>query len=91
VMGSMLPGLLEDAQRAREALASQESLMLLAEVYQVIASTLRKLGEHTLAWLAGDRGVTVAQLSGDLASVAGLASGSRTRCCRWAGQGKRLH
>src|SRR5712691_5556538 len=52
VMGSLLPGLLEDAQRAREALASQEPLMLLAEVYQVIASTLRKLGEHTLAWLA---------------------------------------
>jgi transcriptional regulator with XRE-family HTH domain len=71
VMGSLLPGLLEDAQRAREALASQESQILLSEVYQVIASTLRKLGEHTLAWLAGDRGITVAQLSGDLASVAG--------------------
>jgi hypothetical protein len=43
----------------------------LAEVYQVIASTLRKLGEHTLAWLAGDRGVVVAQRAGDLAAVAG--------------------
>jgi transcriptional regulator with XRE-family HTH domain len=71
VMGSLLPGLLDDAQRAHEAVGSQESGVLLSEVYQLIASTLRKLGEHTLSWLAGDRGVTVAQRCGDLAAVAG--------------------
>src|SRR6266581_3406137 len=71
VMGSLLPGLLEDAQRAREALGSPESQVLLSEVYQVIASTLRKLGEHTLAWLAGDRGVALAQNAGNLAAAAG--------------------
>ncbi|SRR6266568_1886044 len=71
VMGSLLPDLLEDAQRAHAVLGSDESGILLSEVYQVIASTLRKLGEHTLAWLAGDRGVAVAQDTGDLASVAG--------------------
>jgi transcriptional regulator with XRE-family HTH domain len=75
VMGTVLPNLLEDAQRAHAAVASDESAVVLAEVYQVIASMLRKLGEHTLAWLAGDRGVTVAQQTGDLSAVA--ASGFR--------------
>jgi hypothetical protein len=32
---------------------------------------LRKLGEHALAWLAGDRGVAIAQHAGDLAAAAG--------------------
>jgi transcriptional regulator with XRE-family HTH domain len=70
VMGAALPGLLRDAQRSHVAVGSEESARLLAEVYQVIASTLRKLGEYALAWLAGDRGISVAQQAGDLASVA---------------------
>jgi hypothetical protein len=70
VMGAALPGLLRDAQRSHAAVGSEESARLLAEVYQVIASTLRKLGEYALAWLAGDRGISVAQQAGDLASVA---------------------
>ena len=75
VMGATLPGLLDDAQEAHAALGSGQSARLLAEVYEVIASTLRKLGEYALAWLAGDRGVSVAQQAGDLAAVA--ASGFR--------------
>jgi transcriptional regulator with XRE-family HTH domain len=71
VMGMVLPDLLDAAQRTDAASRSAASSALLAEVYQVIASTLRKLGEHTLAWLAGDRGVAVAQREGDLAAVAG--------------------
>jgi transcriptional regulator with XRE-family HTH domain len=71
VMGRVLPDLLDAAQQANAALGSQESAAVLAEVYQVIASTLRKLGEHALAWLAGDRGVAVAQHAGNLAAVAG--------------------
>jgi transcriptional regulator with XRE-family HTH domain len=70
VMGAALPGLLRDAQLAHAAVGGDESARLLAEVYQVIASTLRKLGEYALAWLAGDRGISVAQQAGDLASVA---------------------
>ena len=70
VMGAELPGLLGDAQQAHAQLGDAESVRLLGEVYQVIASTLRKLGEYTLAWLAGDRGISVAQQAGDLASVA---------------------
>ncbi len=52
-------------------LGSEDSAAVVAEVYQVIASTLRKLGEHTLAWLAGDRGVAIAQNAGNLAAAAG--------------------
>jgi transcriptional regulator with XRE-family HTH domain len=44
VMGTVLPDLLDAAQRAHAALDSPESATVLAEVYQVIASTLRKLG-----------------------------------------------
>ena len=75
VMGATLPGLLDDAQEAHAVLGSEQSARLLAEVYQVIASTLRKLGEYALAWLAGDRGISVAQQAGDLASA--VASGFR--------------
>jgi transcriptional regulator with XRE-family HTH domain len=75
VMGTELPSLLENAQVAHAVLSSGESARLLGEVYQVIASTLRKLGEYALAWLAGDRGVSVAQQAGDLASL--VASGFR--------------
>jgi transcriptional regulator with XRE-family HTH domain len=71
VMGQVLPGLLDSAQRAHAVLGSDDSAAVLAEVYQVIASTLRKLGEHTLAWLAGDRGVALAQHAGNLAAAAG--------------------
>jgi transcriptional regulator with XRE-family HTH domain len=71
VMGQVLPGLLDRAQRAHAVLGTGESAAVLAEVYQVIASTLRKLGEHALAWLAGDRGVALAQHAGDLAAAAG--------------------
>jgi transcriptional regulator with XRE-family HTH domain len=71
VIGTVLPELLEDAQRTHAALDTAESSALLADVYQIIASTLRKLGEHMLGWLAGDRGVAVAQRAGDLALVTG--------------------
>ena len=37
----------------------------MAEVYQIASSTLRKLGEHDLAWLAADRATMVCQRAGD--------------------------
>jgi hypothetical protein len=54
--------------------ASEESAILLTEVYQVTASTLRKLGEYSLAWLAGDRGIALAEQLGDpvLAALTGF-------------------
>jgi transcriptional regulator with XRE-family HTH domain len=74
-MGVVLPELLAGAQQVHAELDSAESARLLAEAYQVIASTLRKLGEYPLAWLAGDRGISAARQTGDVALVA--ASGYR--------------
>src|SRR5258708_2329206 len=52
VMGQVLPGLLDQAQRAHAALGSDESAAGLAEGYQGLASTPRKRGEHAPARLA---------------------------------------
>ncbi|MGC9667182.1 helix-turn-helix domain-containing protein [Planosporangium sp. 12N6] len=71
-----LPKLLRDAQAADTAYAGTEEARtaahLLAQVYQLASSTLRKLGEHELSWLAADRAIAAAQRSGDplLAGVA---------------------
>ena len=53
---------------------STDTARILAETYQITASTLRKLGEYELAWLAGDRGVALAERTGDpiLAALTGF-------------------
>jgi transcriptional regulator with XRE-family HTH domain len=66
VVSAAVPGLLLDAQRAHAVRDSDETARILVEVYQIAASTLRKLGEYDLAWLAGDRGFAVAERKGDL-------------------------
>jgi transcriptional regulator with XRE-family HTH domain len=60
-----LPDLLLDAQRCHIAIDSADTARILTEAYQITASTLRKLGEYELAWLAGDRGVALAERAGD--------------------------
>ncbi len=68
VLARMLPKLLRDAQAADSATATdvdRGGAYLLAEVYQIASSTLRKLGEHDLAWLAADRATMVCQRAGD--------------------------
>lgn len=65
VLSRTLPGLLLDAQRSHTAAESGDTSRILTEVYQITASTLRKLGEHELAWLAGDRGLALAEREGD--------------------------
>jgi transcriptional regulator with XRE-family HTH domain len=74
VVSRSLPGLLMDAQRSNVTEESAEAARILAEVYQVTASTLRKLGEFSLAWLAGDRGIVLAEQVGDpvLAALTGF-------------------
>jgi transcriptional regulator with XRE-family HTH domain len=74
VISRTLPDLLLDAQRCHVALDNAETSRILAEVYQITASTLRKLGEYELAWLAGDRGVALAECTGDpvLAALTGF-------------------
>lgn len=70
VVSRTLPGLLLDAQRSHMIARSGDTARILAEVYQVTSSTLRKLGEHELAWLAGDRGVALAEREGDSVTAA---------------------
>jgi len=74
VISRTLPDLLLDAQRCHVTLGNAETSRILAEVYQITASTLRKLGEYELAWLAGDRGVALAERTGDpiLAALTGF-------------------
>ena len=75
VVGRTLPGLILDAQRAHVAAGSEDTRRLLTEVYQITSSTLRKLGEYDLAWLAGDRGISLAEQTGD--SVLAALTGTR--------------
>ncbi len=67
-LAKALPTLIRDAQAAdlaSEGDAVRSSAYLLAEVYEIASSTLRKLGEHDLAWLAADRATMVCQRTGD--------------------------
>lgn len=66
----VLPALIENAEAARRVFTDDRATLLLVEVYQITASALRKLGEHSLAWLAGDRGMTLARQKGDTAAIA---------------------
>src|SRR5690606_40713803 len=71
-----LPDLLSRAQAAdvtyQGSEYAAESAHLLCQVYQIASSALRNLGEHELAWIAADRGLSAAQRAGDelLAGVA---------------------
>jgi len=71
VLARMLPRLLRDAQATQAANAgngdepARQAAHLLGQVYQISSSTLRKLGEHDLAWLAADRSLMVCQHAGD--------------------------
>jgi transcriptional regulator with XRE-family HTH domain len=69
MLARALPRLLRDAQSADTAhngtAEAAEAAHLLGQVYLIASSTLRKLGEHELAWLAGDRSIAVAQRAGD--------------------------
>ena len=71
VLTRALPKLIRDAQTADSVYvaaggeAGQYAAHLLGQVYQITSSTLRKLGEYELAWLAADRSVTVSQRAND--------------------------
>jgi transcriptional regulator with XRE-family HTH domain len=68
VLARTLPKLLRDAQAADAAAHNgdvREAARLLGQVYQIASSTLRKLGEYDLAWLAADRAIMVCQRAGD--------------------------
>jgi transcriptional regulator with XRE-family HTH domain len=76
VLTRTLPKLLREAQAADAAYVNgdgaQEAAHLLGQVYQITSSTMRRLGELDLGWLAADRSIAVSQRAGDqlLAGVA---------------------
>jgi transcriptional regulator with XRE-family HTH domain len=81
VLARMLPKLLRDSQAANVSYqdeAGREAAHLLGQVYQIASSTLRKLGEHDLAWLAADRSIMVCHGAGDelLTALATVRAGN---------------
>jgi len=81
VLARTLPKLLRDAQAADSANVNGEDARdaahLLGQVYQIASSTLRKVGEHELSWLATN------------CSPGWPATGSAARCSRSAGSAPR--
>lgn len=70
-----LPALIRDAQDAASALdgADQEqAFSLLGLTYQAATVLLTKLGEADLAWISAERGLQVAQRSGDPVVIGSL-------------------
>jgi transcriptional regulator with XRE-family HTH domain len=69
MLARTLPRLLRDAQALDTAMTgsadARESAHLLGQVYQIASSSLRKLGEHELSWLAADRSIAVSARAGD--------------------------
>jgi len=70
VVGRTLPVVLRDSQRAHAAYREISSAEVLAEAYQITASTARKLGEFDLAWVAADRGMPIAEEAGNRLLIA---------------------
>lgn len=76
MLARTLPQLLRDAQVADSVASGEDApkaAHLLAQVYQIAASAMRKLGEHELGWLAADRAISVSHRSGDVL-LAGVAT-----------------
>lgn len=70
LLGQMLPSLLTTAQTVVAAFPgagdqARRARSLLSQAYQVTASTLYKLEEFDLAWLAAERGFVLAEEIGD--------------------------
>jgi transcriptional regulator with XRE-family HTH domain len=68
VLARTLPRLLREAQSAAtcyEGEDGREAYRLLGQVYQIASSSLRKLGENELAWLAADRAMVACQRAGN--------------------------
>jgi transcriptional regulator with XRE-family HTH domain len=76
MLARTLPQLLRDSQNADSTASGADApraAHLLAQVYQISASVMRKLGEHELGWLAADRAISVSHRSGDVL-LAGVAT-----------------
>ncbi len=78
VLGQTLPRLLTTAQRAVAAYPgaddqARRARTLLSQAYQVTASTLWKLKEDDLGWLAAERGFVLAEETGEILLISDAA------------------
>jgi transcriptional regulator with XRE-family HTH domain len=71
----VLPQLLDDAQLSAAADAHQKTYRALVMAYRLACSMLLKYDSNDIAWLAADRAMYTAQLSGDTIALA-----RATRC-----------
>ncbi|MBI1759508.1 MAG: helix-turn-helix transcriptional regulator [Actinobacteria bacterium] len=75
-LGSLLAALVTDTQHARDTLVGDDAATataMLAQVYQIITSTVRKLGHVDLEWVAADRAMRCAEQIGDVTLYGGAA------------------
>ncbi|MGH3685947.1 MAG: hypothetical protein ACRDSM_12980, partial [Pseudonocardiaceae bacterium] len=78
VVGQLLADLIRDSQAAVWQLANderQQARTWLAGTYQLTASMAFKLGDAQLGWVAADRGIQVAEQTGDLTLIGTAARG----------------
>jgi transcriptional regulator with XRE-family HTH domain len=76
VIGQLLADLIRDAQAAVWQLDNDErceAQTWLAWTYQLTAATAFKLGDAQLGWVAADRGIQVAEQTGDLTLIGSAA------------------
>ena len=75
-IGQILAGLIRDAQAAVWQLDNEErrsAQTWLAWTYQLTAATAFKLGDAQLGWVAADRGIQIAEQTGDLTLIGSAA------------------
>lgn len=75
-IGQLLPELIREAQAAVwqfDGDAERAAKAWLAWTYQLTASTAFKLGDAQLGWVAADRGIQLAEQSGDLTLIGSAA------------------
>jgi transcriptional regulator with XRE-family HTH domain len=75
-IGQLLADLIRDAQAAVWQLDNDErrhAQTWLTWTYQLTASTAFKLGNEQLGWVAADRGIQIAEQTGDLTLIGGAA------------------
>jgi len=76
VIGQLLADLIHDAQAAVWQLENddrRQAQTWLAWTYQLTAATAFKLGDAQLGWIAADRGIQVAEQTGDLTLIGSAA------------------
>jgi hypothetical protein len=70
---AMLPNLIKSAQALEETTATDEAWRLSARIHHLAATTLAKVGEADLAWIAAERAMAAAEQSGDPLALASAA------------------